>query len=71
MREQEREELMALLGVDLGKEVGEEEVERLREVEKRARETQERLMCTVCQEREVTSTDFKQHIQKIHQTSLR
>ena len=62
---------MTLLGVEVGKEVGEEEVERLREVEKRARETQERLMCTVCQEREVTSTDFKQHIQKIHQTSLR
>ena len=53
---------MALLGVELGKEVGEEEVERLREVEKRARETQERLECTVCQDREVTNTDIKQHV---------
>ena len=62
MREQEREELMALLGVELEKEVGEDEVERLREVEKRARETQERLECTVCQESEVTNSDIKQHM---------
>ena len=45
---------MTLFGVGVEKEVGEEEVERLREVEKMAREAQERLVCTVCQEREVT-----------------
>ena len=53
MREQEWEELVTLLGVELGTEVGEEELERLREVEKRSREVQERLVCAVCQEREV------------------
>ena len=58
MREQEREELMTLLGVVVKKEVGEEEVERLREVEKGAKETQERLECTVCHEREVTNRDL-------------
>ena len=54
MREQEREELVILLGLEVGTEVGEEEVERLREVEKRAREVQERLACAVCKDREVT-----------------
>ena len=54
MREQEREELVTLLGVEVGTEVGEEEVERLREVEKRAMEVQERLACAVCKDREVT-----------------
>ena len=59
------------MDVVVEKEVGEEEVERLREVEKRARETQERLMCTVCQDREVARTDIMKHMQKIHQTSPR
>ena len=59
MREQEREELMTLFGVGVEKRTSEEEVERLREVEKRAREAQERLECTVCHEREVTNTDLK------------
>ena len=54
MREQEREELVTLLGLEVGTEVGEEEVERLREMEKRAREVQERLACGVCKDREVT-----------------
>ena len=33
MREQERDDLVTLLDVEVGKEVGEEEVERLREVD--------------------------------------
>ena len=58
MREQERDELLTLLGVEMGTEIREEEVERLREGENRAREVQESLVCAVCQEQEVTYTDL-------------